>query len=216
MEPSEADGQDAFLRELEAQPHYAVIARDYAGKIARRSGVPYIKHIRDGAQILYRLFEYGPADDVVAAYCVHPLFQSDRSLTRLLSPEGAADLAALPERVLVLAMEYRRIANSYTIKDTVRAPEAIEIGPIEEVRRMLIADKIQNRMDFATYMVGAHDRTSYNRATERSLAYFDSWLARLGISMEQYAAVTAQVQASSDGGSDSAANRVSSVASGCG
>ncbi len=157
-----------FLASIEHQPFYALIARKYKGKVARRSGVPYLNHIREGALILHLLF---PGDEeTIEAYCLHPLFQSDRALAQLLA-EGQAELMSLSPRVIVLAMEYRRVANAYSITHKVRRAEDTELGPLEAVRRMLIADKIQNKKDFLKHINGKYQRSSYARTCERSLRY---------------------------------------------
>jgi hypothetical protein len=181
-----------FLTRLEATPAYALIAARYRGKFARRSGLPYVNHIREGAYLL--ALTHGWDDDLLAAFCLHPVFQSDGLLAALLSPAEADDLARIPPRVIVLGMEYRRVANAYTIKDPVRTPERIELGPLEEVAHLLAADKVQNKKDFLKHIAGAHDRASYRRATEHSVAYFDSWLARLGVPPERYEWGAAQAE----------------------
>ena len=131
-----------FFSFLEAQPCYGIIAEKYRGKVARRSGVSYLNHIREGAFVLHSL--YGDDLETLEPYCLHPLFQSDKLLAQLLSP-GAPELACISPRALVLGMEYRRVANGYTIKHKVRSPENIEIGPLSPVHKMLVADKIQNK-----------------------------------------------------------------------
>lgn len=87
----------------------------------------------------------------------------------------------MPRRVIVLAMEYRRLANAYTISDPVREPEKIEIGFLPEVRQMLAADKIQNKKDFMKHVYKSQERASFHRVSERGEEYFDSWLERLGV-----------------------------------
>jgi hypothetical protein len=182
-----------FQTKLQGEPFYALIAAEYEGKFARRSGVSYLNHIREGAYILFLL--YGYEAELIEAYCLHPLFQSDTSLTRMLE-ENHPDLTRLSGRVIALCMEYRRIANAYTIKDPVRLPEHIDLGPLESVGRLLTADKIQNKKDFMKHMYTQHDRPSYRRVADRSVAYFDSWLVRLGISEENYTAIVASIEAS--------------------
>ena len=93
-------------------------------------------------------------------------------------------------------MEYRRIANSYTIKHKVKDPEDIEIGPLDKVHKMLAADKIQNKKDFMKYMYLKHERPGYQKVSERNVQYFDSWLARLAVSQEMYENVVKQVEQS--------------------
>ena len=161
---------------VENEPFYQIIQKKYQGKVARRSGVSYMNHIKEGVVILD--FLYGYDKQVTEAYCLHPLFQSDNSLAEILNED---ELPLISQRALVFAMEYRRVANSYTIKNKVREIESIDIGPLPQVHQMLVADKIQNKKDFMKYMFYKHDRPSYQRVSERTLQYFDSWLARLQI-----------------------------------
>jgi hypothetical protein len=152
-----------------------------------------MNHIREGAFLLNVL--YGYDEEAIAAYCLHPLFQGDDSLQALLS-EGDTRLATLPPRVIILGMEYRRVANSYTLRTALRRPEEIDLGPLETVHRMLTADKIQNRKDFVEHMQAANDRATYRRTVERTLNYFDSWLSRLGVTQERYQELVAQLEQS--------------------
>lgn len=55
-------------------------------------------------------------------------------------------------RVLLLAVEYRNIANGY-LSFMPSRPE-VKLSPIDDVNKMLIADKIQNRKDFENYHLG--------------------------------------------------------------
>jgi len=61
---------------------------------------------------------------------------------------------------------------------------------------MLAADKIQNEKDFMKYLYLKHERPSYRRTSEHGLAYFNSWLDRLGISDEAYCSVVEQIERS--------------------
>ena len=150
-----------------------------------------MSHIEEGALVLHLL--YGHDAELQEAYCLHPIFQSDKSLAQFLSP-SAPELACISPRALVLGMEYRRVANGYTIKHKVRSPENIEIGPLSSVHKMLVADKIQNKKDFIKYLHMKHDRPSYRKVSQRSVDYFDSWLARLGISQEKYQEIAARLE----------------------
>jgi hypothetical protein len=167
---------------LEGLAAYRLIRASYAGKVARRSGVPYLNHVHEGVYVLVRTL--GWRDRVVAAYCVHPIFQSDRSMSRVL--DGGVDASGLAVEEVVLAMEYRRVANAYVSTMRPRAVGEIELSPLAEVNAMLVADKVQNKKDFMGHMFKRVGRTSYARASERYVAYFNSWLGRLGVSAEVY------------------------------
>lgn len=183
--------QSDFLTSLQAQPFYHLIQEKYRGKVARRSGVSYMNHIEEGAFILHLL--YGSNEELQEAYCLHPIFQSDKLLAQLVS-ESSAELAQITPRALVLGMEYRRVANGYTIKNKIREPANIGIGPLEQVHQMLVADKIQNKKDFMKYIYLKYDRPSYRKVSQHGLDYFDSWLKRLQISPGKYREVVEQLE----------------------
>jgi hypothetical protein len=56
------------------------------------------------------------------------------------------------KRVLLLAVEYRNIANEYLSHKP--STNDVHLSPIKDVNTMLIADKIQNRKDFEIYHKG--------------------------------------------------------------
>lgn len=154
----------------------------YGDKTAERSGVKLINHIIEGCQILERL---GSRNEVKDAYCLHPMFQSDEALF-----ENAYLLTNLPCEVSALVMEYRNIANAGLRKNIV-TPEGIkirnpDISPLDEVNKMLIADKVQNRKDFLQYHDGIH-KESYSLRN-----YFDIWLEVLGVSQVDYEILTSE------------------------
>jgi hypothetical protein len=170
---------------LEGLAAYRLIGGSYARKVARRSGVPYLNHVHEGVYVLVRML--GWRERVVGAYCVHPIFQSDRSMSRVL--DGGIDASGLAVEEVVLAMEYRRVANAYVSTMRPKGVEEIELSPLAEVNAMLVADKVQNKKDFMGHMFKREGRKSYERASERYVAYFDSWLERLGVSAEVYGAL---------------------------
>ncbi|WP_041547547.1 hypothetical protein [Chamaesiphon minutus] len=185
--------EDDFLDSIEARPFYQIIQRKYQDKVARRSGVSYMNHIREGAFIVRSI--YGNDRDLIEAFCLHPLFQNDKLLSQLLA-DTSDDLALISPRAIVLGMEYRRIANSYTIKNKIRNPESIEIGSIDKVHKMLVADKIQNKKDFMKYIYRKHARPSYQKVSQHGLQYFNSWLDRLSVSQDMYDRVVGWVEQS--------------------
>lgn len=152
---------------------YAMVQRHYAGKTALRSGVPLINHTNEGLQILSKLSAWPTA---MRAFCLHPLIQNDHEFE---SNWKSICRSSISPRAIVLAMEYRRVANSYlctthtdgwSIAD-IRREVGLVIPPI---RLMLIADKLQNQKDFLKY----HQHT-HVRAKELT-AYFKNWLKFLG------------------------------------
>jgi hypothetical protein len=182
-----------FLTQIADKPFYKLIQQKYKGKVAQRSGVSYMNHIIEGAFILHHI--YGMQEELIEAYCLHPVFQSNKLLFQLFAV-GSTELAVISPRVIILGMEYRRVANNYTIKNKVRNPEDIEIGPLDDVHKMLVADKIQNKKDFMKHMYLKHERPAYQKVSERSVEYFDSWLTRLSVSQEMYKEVVKHLEQS--------------------
>jgi len=116
------------------------------------------------------------------AFCLHPLLQSDDDLATFCSENGL--LGNWPKgqwkgRVLILAMEYRRIANAYLSTRVIETIDEIKLSVLPEVQEMLVADKVQNRKDFERYH-GKHPR--FVELT----AYFRNWLLKLGVSEAEY------------------------------
>lgn len=152
---------------------YELIKTYYGNNTAKRSGVPLINHIDEGLAILDKL----GADQVTKdAYCLHPLLQSDEALLK----SDLINFTDVPVKAIILAMEYRRVANSYLSKNQVS--EFVGFS-LPEVRQMLIADKVQNYRDFLIYHAGVHERS-------RELhIYFNNWFDLLGIDYLDYAEV---------------------------
>lgn len=157
-------------------PEYRLIENHYGDTRSKRSDVLYMNHIDEGLAILQWL---GTTAEAKTAYCLHPIFQTDNDLdcARFYSDKWKE---CHPTSIL-LALEYRSVANEYlSPKDDV-LPSAIRLSPLKEVNDMLIADKVQNRKDFELYHETTHPRS-------KELArYFRNWLERLEVSEEQYA-----------------------------
>jgi len=153
---------------------FDIIASFYGGKIAQRSRVPSLNHIKEGLFILQHEKASLPAQ---RAYCLHPLLQSDEALQ-----ENYATLAyaKIDSKVMLLALEYRNIANQYLSRRQVQNIDEIQLSPLDEVNQMLVADKIQNCKDFEL-----HHKTTHLRSKELTI-YFANWFMRLGISDEKY------------------------------
>jgi hypothetical protein len=80
--------------------------------------------------------------------------------------------------IVLNVLEYRKCANAYLCKpytDSWTLAEIKEAAPIviEDVRQMLIADKVQNQADFLKYHFGTHPRS------EQLATYFNTWLKYL-------------------------------------
>ena len=139
---------------------YKLIKNYYGDSVAKRSQVPLINHINEGIEILKSI---GADDITIDAYCLHPILQSDEAFNQ----NYTMDFSGIPTEVLLLTMEYRRVANSYLSKDTI---DKFVGFTNEKVKQMLYADKVQNEKDFKIYHEGSHERSKELRE------YFDNWL----------------------------------------
>lgn len=152
----------------------------YRGKFAKRSGLPYMNHINEGLVVLDTL---GADDDTKDAFCVHPIFQADDNW-----PDCLSQAYQLDTRVVILAMEYRNVANRGLSCYQVDNPDSIYLGPMPEVRQMLIADKVQNRKDFLIHHLDSHPK---GPELDR---YFRNWLRALDVTERQYEALVAAIE----------------------
>lgn len=153
---------------------YKLISAHYGDQVARRSQVPLMNHINEGIVVLDRI---AATDQAKRAFCLHPLLQADVDL-KANYPMVASTCDAW---VMMLAMEYRNIANAF-LSDKMDAPYdiPIKLSPLFEVNEMLVADKVQNRKDFIT-----HHKSTHDRSAQLDL-YFRKWMAALDISEETY------------------------------
>lgn len=160
-------------RTTDSTAEYQAVRAFYGDRRAKRTGLPYINHINEALLIL----EWRNAPEVARrAYCLHPLFQGDDALVQT----AQSDLAQFDPLALVLAVEYRAIANSHLSRDDPAMGARIKLSPLAAVNEMLVADKIQNRKDFELHFQGDAARTAELRA------YFSNWLSRLGIEETVY------------------------------
>ena len=151
---------------------YQLISSHYSDKTAQRSGVPLINHINEGLVVLDRI---SSTDLAKRAFCLHPLLQNDVDLkANYIYVSNVCDAS-----VVMLAMEYRSVANEY-LSDKVNTEHKIRLSPLYEVNDMLVADKVQNYKDFLTYHKGSHPRSGELNT------YFRDWLTALDISPENF------------------------------
>lgn len=135
--------------------------RDYYGdQRTKRSNVKLINHIDEGIEILNSI---GASQETIDAYCLHPLLQSDEDFNKNLS----LDYSEISSKALILAVEYRRVANSYL--STMNMNNFVGFTN-KEIRDMLYADKLQNEKDFKLYHESTHKRSKELRV------YFDNWI----------------------------------------
>jgi len=152
---------------------YRLIEAFYGTKKANRSQVPLINHINEGLTILRSL---GAGQVVLDAYCLHPMLQADQDFVL----NKSLDFGDVKTESIILAMEYRRVANSYLSKDKLEDFVGFSCG---EVKLMLIADKVQNYKDFMAYHYGTHENS------DRLYEYFHDWFKLLDIKYEYFEAL---------------------------
>ena len=153
---------------IETDVCWKAIRDHYGDKKAERSGIPLIHHIVEGLMILTRI---KAKRSIRQAWCLHPIVQSDDDLKAAIRMGIPVNFGQQHIQALLLAMEYRHVANSFlshhdgiefkVIRDKVNA--------IPGIREMLIADKIQNWKDFS-----AQPRGTYANE-DRLDIYFNEW-----------------------------------------
>lgn len=158
---------------LDCPMEYAWIRDYYGDSKAKRSGVLKINHIIEGAAILYHI---GACNNAIRAYCLHPFFQEDELLYKIY--DSFVDLKYINKTVIILAMEYRYIANSYLSTKNISSLDEIKLSPISCVNNMLIADKVQNKKDCDLYNRNIENYNSLN-------IYFNNWLKKLNVNYDE-------------------------------
>ena len=152
--------------------HYHMILGFYGDRVAERSGIPHINHIDEG---LFILAAVGATDETMQAWCLHPIVQPDEDLRNAIDDSFAVDEADVPP--LLLAMEYRAVANSYLspmdLEETEKVKLRHRVNRFEEVRFMLVADKIQNHKDFIRQPEGTYPNE------KRLQEYFVDWILNI-------------------------------------
>ncbi len=139
---------------------YKLISEYYSTKTTKRSGVQLINHIDEGIEILKSI---NASIDVIDAYCLHPILQSDEAFNGNIN----FNFEGINSKVLLLTVEYRRVANSYL--STMKIENFVGFTN-NEIKQMLYADKIQNEKDFRLYHENTHPRSKELRE------YFDNWI----------------------------------------
>lgn len=161
-------------------PEYRAILNFYGDKRAQRSNLPLMNHINEALQVLDWI---GAPEIAKRAFCLHPIFQSDSDFAK----NWNIDLTNLSPNAIILAIEYRSVANEYLSLRKISSLKEIRLSPVVEVNQILVADKIQNRKDFELYHEGIHERSSELKE------YFSNWLERLGISEEMYFSIKEKI-----------------------
>lgn len=152
---------------------YLMVSHFYGTRTTKRSGALLMNHIDEG---LYIMARYGNSISAQRAFCIHPLLQRDEDLAK----NWYNVTCNIDRTTVLLAMEYRNIANQYLSHRTIGDLSEIALSPLGDVNDMLIADKIQNYKDFRLYHRDTHPRSA--ELTE----YFRNWLKRLEVDPRAY------------------------------
>lgn len=144
---------------------YLKIREYYGNTVTVRSKVKLINHIDEGIGYLN---EIGASQDAIDGYCLHPMLQADEDLIT----NWNADFKGITYKAVILAMEYRRVANSYL--STGKRSDFVDFTSTD-IFHMLYADKKQNEKDFKLYHEGTHERSKELRE------YFNNWFELLDI-----------------------------------
>lgn len=170
-----------MLEQIKATYEYDLIQEFYGKQKAKRSKVPYMNHIDEGIIVIDQLGNTMGSENMFTlaalAFCLHPIVQSDKDLEESFKEDL---LTNVDVETVMLAMEYRSVANEYLSKRVISDVSEIRLSPILPVNVMLVADKVQNRKDFELYHKGKHERSA------ELDQYFKNWLQRLGISEGWY------------------------------
>lgn len=151
---------------------YIIIKKFYGDRKAKRSNIFLMNHIIEGCDYLRKI---NASDDAIKAFMLHPMFQSDEEFRANWQMLFNGSIEPSVARNLI---EYRKVANAYLCRpetDKWLIRDIIHSTPIpfEDVRHMLMADKLQNMKDFEIYHKGTHVRS---RELEN---YFVNWAIRL-------------------------------------
>lgn len=171
---------------LTTSEEYNIIDSIYGDKTTMRSGVELMNHIDEGLYILHKI---NASLYAKLAYILHPVFQSD---TDLVNSYKSLTFEKADPKALILAMEYRHIANDYLSYRSIDHIEEIKLSPLVEVTNMLIADKIQNYKDFLKYHLNSHERSNELQQ------YFSNWFAKLMITDNFYQATVEEINSIAD------------------
>ena len=163
-------------------PEYRLIEKSYRKHTSRRTQQPYMKHIDQGLWLLLHVND-DPA--VLGAWCAHPLFQINSVLQEALHARTSITEHG---RTVVLAMEYRAVANAFLTPDWSRAGLP-RVSAIEEVNQLLVVDKFQNARE--AYLFS--DKLGEERCAQLDV-YFRKWFDALGIDGRRMETLERQMQ----------------------
>lgn len=161
---------------VKSSVEYEIINTMYCDLKAKRTGLPYMRHIDQGLVILEAM---NAPPRTLRAWCVHPVFQLDDFFPPLMEEgaKGARLLQMLSWQTVALAMEYRAVANAFLTKPRRWQPDFPHLSPVAEVNMMLCADKLQNERDARNHLYGKIPHEERRHLEE----YFHRWFSVLKI-----------------------------------
>lgn len=151
---------------------YRAIEEVYGSRTAKISKVLLIRHIQEGLIILERI---NASEEAKKAFCLYPLLQSNDNLSLSLDSQKVFSTYLFDVNAVILAMEYRAVANAYLSFHYKGNDDIIYLSHLKDVNDMLIADKIQKRKDFLKYHKDIHKNSDILNQ------YFINWLKVLNI-----------------------------------
>ena len=143
-------------------------------------GVPYINHIEQGLDII-KTYSIDTNKELASdAFCIHPIVQSKVDFNKALYN---VSLNFLDHSIIMLSTKYGCIANLYlsnnTLNSVTKKHILKELDHSSILKLMLIADKIQNKINFEINYSDKHN------AAELEI-YFNNWFQLLGVTNEEY------------------------------
>ncbi|MEJ8852624.1 hypothetical protein [Variovorax rhizosphaerae] len=171
-------------------PEYQAIRTHYADRVAKGSGLALLQRIAEGLIILSEL---DASEAAMRAFCLHPLFQADED--PIHHGQDFMNSVDADPFVILLVMEFRSRANAWSTDKVQRSHDGSRMaadgnpyaGPIEAVKHMLIADKVQQRKDFIRHHRGKHP------CSDALDLFFDRWLEALNVGRTEYEELCAAI-----------------------
>lgn len=159
---------DKWIRTTE----YKAIKDLYQERTAKRSGVKLMNHIDEGLVILEKI---GASDRAALGFCLHPLVQNSEQHEETIANNRMANCL---NGAINAAYDYADKANTYLCRPETDDWSLQDIRenllPLSnDVRDMLIADKVQNQKDFMIHHFGKHERS------DQLNTYFNKWITFL-------------------------------------
>lgn len=153
---------------------YYKVTQTSSGIKAKTTGIPYIIHILEG---LLWLDHKMCGVIQKRAFILHPVLQNDYDIQ---NNYNRYNYDSLPNKVLILTMEYRKQANSYLPKTAETSLFDPETSALRQVNPLLAADKLQNQKDYYSNIQKHYDVRGKGECQNLEF-YFSQWFKVLGL-----------------------------------